>query len=64
MQSDDFGVICVIILWSLMAAFVGYWAASSGPQIIVRHTFNDSDCAQTNIPNIFLCEVKNEKPAE
>lgn len=59
MQSEDFGVVCVIILWSLMMGLVGYWAASSGPQIIVRYTFNDSDCAQTNLANIYLCEVKN-----
>lgn len=60
MQSEDFGVLCVIILWSLMMGFVGYWAASAGPVINVSYTFNDSDCAQTNMPNIYLCEVKNE----
>ena len=59
MQSEDFGVICVIILWSLLMGFVGYWAASAGPVINVNYTFNESECVRTNISNIYLCEVKD-----
>lgn len=63
-SSDDFGALIAVITFILFLLFIGgaidnLWIKDK-PQIIITYTFPESDCQETNVTGIYLCEVKSK----
>ena len=65
MNGDDFGLILILVGWSLIMFSLGGIADNllfnKAPELVVDYRFKENNCIKIrNTLNSYLCEVKDE----
>lgn len=65
MNGEDFGIMLVLLGWSLIIFALGGVAdnlfINKSPELVVEYQFKENNCVKIrNASNSYLCEVKND----